>query len=159
MKKQNINVLTLERKPRKRRWPLITGISAGAVFGIVGILLFFIPTIVSTNMAKKRIINAMETNLGRKVEIDDIRMSWSDGVDVRNILIKEREGVPGDAFVKVDRFYCNIRFFPLIKKQIRIRELIIDSPEVVIHRYRDTVFKGDESKVPETKPSPSTREI
>ncbi|MDR4499550.1 MAG: AsmA family protein [Candidatus Scalindua sp.] len=156
MKKQNNNILTFETQTRKRRWPLITGISAGAVFGILVILLFLIPTIVSTNMAKNRIINALETNLDRKVEIDDIRMSWSDGLDVRNILIKEREGVPGDAFVKVDRFYCNIRFFPLIKKQIRIRELIIDSPEVVVHRYRDTVFKGDDSKVPKPKPSPET---
>ncbi len=136
-------ILTLETRPKKRRWPKITGISIGAVFGVLGILLLLIPTFVSSNMAKKRIINAMETNLGRKVEVDDITMSWSDGIEVRNILIKEREGVPSDAFVKVDRFFCDIQFFPLIKKQLRIRELIIDNPEVVVHRYKETVFDGD----------------
>ncbi|MDR4505781.1 MAG: AsmA family protein [Candidatus Scalindua sp.] len=148
--------MTLETRPKKRRWPVITGISVGAVFGITGILVLLIPTFVSTDMAKSRIIRAMETNLGRKVEVDDIRMSWSDGVDVRNILIKEREGIPGDAFIKVDRFYCDIQFFPLIRKQIRIRELIIDNPEVVVHRYKQTVSDG-ESTTPESK-QPSVTE-
>ncbi len=95
----------------------------------------------------------MEKNLGRKVEVGDITMSWSEGVEVRNLLIKEREGVPGDAFVKVDRFYCDIQFVPLIKKQIRIRELVIDNPVVVVHRFVERGFDGGSSKTPESKSS------
>lgn len=148
----------METRQKKRRWPVITGISVGAVFGIVGILVLLIPTFVSTDMAKNRIIRAMETNMERKVEIGDIRMSWSDGVEVRNVLIKEREGVPSNAFIKVGRFYCDIQFLPLIKKQIRIRKLAIDNPEVVVHRYKEAVFDG-ESKISESKQASETERV
>ena len=55
-------------------------------------------------------------------------MSWSSGLDIKNIHIKEREGLQGDTFVKVNRILVDIDFIPLIKKQIRINDMIIDSP-------------------------------
>ncbi len=142
-------------KTRKRRWPMIVGISIGSVIGILGIIILLIPTIVSSDMVKNKIINNLEASLGRKVQIDDINMSWSSGFDIKNIHIKEREGLQGDTFIKVNRILCDIDFFPLISKQIRINNLIIDSPEIVLQKGKEGVFSYEDiSKPAEPMPAP-----
>jgi len=81
------------------------------------------------------------------VQIDDINMSWSSGLDIKNIHIRERKDLPGDTFVKVKRILCNIEFVPLIKKQIRINDLIIDAPEIVIQRDKNGLFNYENKSV------------
>ena len=111
----------MQEKNRKR-WPMIVGISIGGVIAVLVIIVSLIPTIVSSGMVKNKIINSMETGLNRKVQIDDINMSWSSGLDIKNIYIKERDDLPGDTFVKVKSILCNIDFVPLIKKNNRKKE-------------------------------------
>ena len=82
---------------------MIVGISIGGVIGALIIIVSLIPTIVSSGMVKNKIINNLEAGLSRKVQIDDINMSWSSGIDIKNIHIKERDDLPGDTFVKVKR--------------------------------------------------------
>jgi uncharacterized protein involved in outer membrane biogenesis len=139
---------------RKRKWPMIVGISIGGVIGILGLIILLIPAIVSSDMVKNKIINNLEASLGRKVQIDDINMSWSSGLDIKNIHIKEREGIQGDTFVKVNRILCDIDFFPLINKQIRINDLIIDSPEIVLQKGKEGVFSYEDISKP-VKPTPA----
>ncbi len=142
-------------KIRKRKWPMIVGISIGGVIGILGIIILLIPTIVSSDMVKNKIINNLETSLGREVNIDDINMSWSSGLDIKNIHIKESADLPGDMFVKVNRILCDIDFFPLISKQIRINDLIIDSPEIVLQKGKEGVFSYEDiSKLVKPTPAP-----
>ncbi|HJO48917.1 MAG TPA: hypothetical protein QF625_08225, partial [Candidatus Scalindua sp.] len=95
-------------KTRKRRWPKIVGISIGSIICILAIIVSLIPTIVSSNMVKNKIINNLEASLSREVNIDDINMSWSSGLDIKNIHIKESSDLPGDTFVKVNRILCDI---------------------------------------------------
>ena len=142
-------------KTRKRKWPMIVGISIGGVIGILGIIILLIPTIVSSNVVKNKIINNLEASLGRKVQIDDMNMSWSSGLDIKNIHIKERDGLQGDTFVKVNRILCDIDFVSLINKQIRINDLIIDSPEIVLQKAKEGVFNYEDiSKPAEPMPAP-----
>ena len=126
---------------------MIVGISIGGVIGVLIIIVSLIPTIVSSGMVKNKIINSLEAGLNRKVQIDDINMSWSSGLDIKNIHIKERDDLPGDTFVKVKRILCNIDFVPLIKKQIRINDLIIDSPEIVIQKDKQGLFNYEDKRV------------
>ncbi len=135
------------REKTRKRWPMIVGISIGGVLGLLIIIISLIPTIVSSGMVKNKIINSIEAGLSRKVQIDDINMSWSSGLDIKNIHIREREDLPGDTFVKVKRILCNIEFVPLIKKQIRINDLIIDSPEIVIQRDKNGLFNYEDKSV------------
>ncbi|ODS33605.1 MAG: hypothetical protein SCARUB_01268 [Candidatus Scalindua rubra] len=153
MPEENNKTETL--KIHKRRWPLIVGISIGGVIGALAIIVSLIPTIVSSDMVKNKIINNLEASLGRKVQIDDINMSWSSGLDIKNIHIKERDDLPGDTFVKVNRILCDIDFVPLIKKQIRINDLIIDNPEIVLQKGKEGVFSYEDiSKPVEPMPAP-----
>ena len=136
------------QEKNKKRWPMIVGISIGGVVGVLLIIVSLIPTIVSSGMVKNKIITTLEASLNRKVQIDDINMSWSSGIDIKNIYIKERDDLPGDTFVKVKSILCNIDFVPLIKKQIRINDLIIDSPEIVIQKDKQGLFNYEEKSVP-----------
>ena len=135
------------RERNRKRWPVIVGISIGGIIGVLIIIVSLIPTIVSSGMVKNKIINSIEAGLGRKVQIDDINMSWSSGLDIKNIHIREREDLPGDTFVKVKRILCNIEFVPLIKKQIRINDLIIDGPEIVIQRDENGLFNYEDKRI------------
>jgi uncharacterized protein involved in outer membrane biogenesis len=146
-------------KTDKRRWPMVVGISVGGVIGAIIILVLLTPLIVSSGMIKNKIINNLETSLNRKVQIDDIKMSWLSGLDIKNIYIKERKGVAGDTFIKINRILCDIDFIPLMKKQIRINDLIIDSPEIVIQKDKDGVFNYEDiSKPIETVSTTETTE-
>lgn len=142
-------------KTRKRKWPIIVGISIGSIICILAIIVSLIPTIVSSNMVKNKIINNLEASLNREVQIDDIDMSWSSGLDIKNIHIKERDGLPGDTFVKVNRIIFDINFFPLINKQIRINDLIIDSPEIVLQKGREGIFNYEDMSKPDASPEPT----
>ncbi|MDP7530000.1 MAG: AsmA-like C-terminal region-containing protein [Candidatus Scalindua sp.] len=141
-------------KTRKRKWPMIVGISIGGVICILAILVSLIPTIVSSNMVKNKIIINLEASLNREVNIDDINMSWSSGLDIKNIHIKDGNGLQGDTFVKVNRILCDIDFLPLIRKQIRINDLIIDSPEIVLQKGREGVLSDENISKP-VKPTPT----
>ncbi|GAX62170.1 hypothetical protein SCALIN_C28_0374 [Candidatus Scalindua japonica] len=127
---------------------MIVGVSIGGIIGVLIILVSLIPAIVSSGLVKNKIINSLETGLDRKVQIDDISMSWSNGLDIKNIHIREREDLQGDEFVRVKRIICNIDFIPLISKQIRINNLIIDSPEIVIQKDKDGVFNFEDKITP-----------
>ena len=135
------------RGKTRKRWSMIVGISIGGVLGLLIIIVSLIPTIVSSSMVKNKIISIIEAGLSRKVQIDDINMSWSSGLDIKNIHIREREDLPGDTFAKVKRILCNIEFVPLIKKQIRINDLIIDGPEIVIQRDKNGLFNYEDKRV------------
>ena len=69
---------------------MIVGISIGGVIGALAIIVLLIPAIVSSGIAQNIIINNLEASLNRKVQIDGIHMSWSSGLDIKNIHIKER---------------------------------------------------------------------
>ncbi len=127
---------------------MVVGISVGGVIGALIILILLTPLIMSSGMIKNKIISNLETGLNRKVQIEDIKMSWSSGLDIKNIYIKEREDLSGDTFIKINRILCNIDFIPLMKKQIRINDLIIDSPVIVLQK--------DKSKPIETEPTTET---
>ncbi|MHC4139126.1 MAG: AsmA family protein, partial [Planctomycetota bacterium] len=143
------------QEKNKKKWPMIVGISIGGVIGVLIIIVSLIPTIVSSGIVKNKIINSLETGLNRKIQIDDINMSWSSGLDIKNIHIKERDDLPGDTFVKVKRILCNMDFMPLIKKQIRINDLIIDSPEIVIQKDKKGMFNYEDRRAPiEPGPTP-----
>jgi len=141
-------------KTRKRKWPIIVGISIGSIIGILAIIVSLIPTIVSSDMVKNKIINNLEASLSREVNIDDINMSWSSGLDIKNIHIKESPDLPGDTFVKVNRILCDIDFLPLISKQIKIHDLIVDSPEIVLQKRKEDV-PGDEDISKPVTPAPT----
>ncbi len=132
----------------KGKWPKIVGISIGGVMGLLAIVILLLPNIISSNIAKKRIVNFLKTNLNREVQIGDINMSWSGGLDIKNIFIKERDDFLGDTFVKVDRILCDIEFIPLIRRQIRIRSLVIESPEIVLQRDEGGVFNYEDIGAP-----------
>jgi hypothetical protein len=86
-------------------------------------------------------------------------MSWSSGFDIKNIHIKEREDLPGDTFLKVDRILCDIKLLPLLRKQIKIRSLVIDNPEIVLQRGKKGISKyEDKGKPAEAIPSLKTME-
>lgn len=135
-------------KTHKRRWPMVVGISVGGVICAFIILVLLTPLIISSGVIKNKIINNLETELNRKVQIEDIKMSWSNGLDIKHIYIREREDLPGDTFVKINRILCNIDFFPLIKKQIRVNDLIIDSPEIVLQRDKGGAFNYEDISKP-----------
>ncbi len=146
-------------KTHKRRWPMVVGISVGGVIVALIILVLLTPLVISSGMIKNKIINNLETDLNRKVQIEDIKMSWTSGLDIKNIYIREREDLPGDTFVKINRILCNIDFVPLIKKQIRINDLVIDNPEIILQKDKNGVFNYEDiSKPKETVSSAETSE-
>lgn len=138
------NLKTGAVKRAKVRWIKIAAIFIGSVFGLLAILIFLLPTILSSEIAKGSIVNIIETYLNREVEIKDLNMSWSGGLDIKDLLIKEKSGLPGDTFIKVDRFYCDMEFFPLIRKQFKIKSLVIDRPEIVIQRDKNGRFNYED---------------
>jgi len=137
----------------KRRWPMIVGISIGGVIGVIGIIFLLIPTIISSNFSKGKVEKILGESLGREVKIGSFSMGWSSGIDIKNIFIKEREDLPGDTFVKVNRIFCDIQYRPLMKKQIKIKNLLIDSPEIVLQRDKEGILNVEDiGKSAETKP-------
>jgi hypothetical protein len=109
------------------------------VLGIF-ILLFiglniFIKSYLSGERLKAMILPRAESLTGRKVSLEDIRVSLFKGVVAKGLSVKEIDGQKD--FFKMKEFVLSYRLLPLLKKQLVISKIEILSPSVTIVKDRN----------------------
>jgi hypothetical protein len=124
----------------------IAWISAAILLGIVLVLAVVVWLTVDVDMIE----SAMEKQLSRRVEIGSIKaglFSSVSGFDIEQVAISDRhsreqiesEGKLGEdeIFIRLESLKLNFEFWPLLRRQLRIRSLLINQPEIRVVRYPD----------------------
>ena len=87
------------------------------------------PFVINLNNYKGKIVNIAKSNLGRDMDFDNIEISLLSGLgaEIRGLRIAENPEFGKGDFVHLERLLIKIKLFPLLKKQVQVKELILKS--------------------------------
>ena len=99
----------------------------------VAVALFF-----PKEKAKEIALERISAALNRKVTVDNVSMSfWGGlGVNLEGIRVSNPDGFTWSQFLEAEALDVKLKFWPLLKKQIRIDRLILDSPRIGLLKTR-----------------------
>jgi len=125
----------------KRKWPRI--ILAIVLILVVAILLITTLVPISPKMLSKfgisldEVLAKVEIKLGRKVNIEDFRLSLLKGGTFENIEIANHKDFSKTPFFKTDKMIVKYALLPLIHKELVIKKIILVKPQILIERSKE----------------------
>ena len=131
---------------------VILGVLAGLVVaGAVALLL-----LLDVNAYKPRIEAAATDALGMELRIRGkagLRLIPSVGISVADVRVRNR----GTDLAKVGSLRIGVKLVPLLSREVRITELVLDKPDVLIEKGKDGKFNF-ETPLKASRPAPSAAE-
>jgi uncharacterized protein involved in outer membrane biogenesis len=117
-------------------WVVAIFITVLVIFSIAVRLIFTKEKLIS--MVQPQV----EKALNRKVAIEDISPSVFRGlgVDIKGLEISNLPGYEQKDLFKIKNFSVRVKFWPLLKKRIEVRKIILDQPEIFIGKNREGVL-------------------
>ncbi|HVP36981.1 MAG TPA: AsmA family protein [Terriglobales bacterium] len=116
------------------------------IVGIVIALLIIVSIAVRLIFTKEKLIAMVqpqvEKALSRKVSIEDISPSIFSGlgVDIKGLEISNLPGYEQKDLFKIKNFSVRVKLWPLLKKRIEVRKIILDQPEIFIEKNKEGVL-------------------
>jgi len=103
-------------------------VSAGAFF--------LVSRLLDPEAYRERILAMAEKALDRRVSCTGMSLSWNPAPSLvfRGVVVRERKG--SGAFLSVDRLTVSPALLPLLRKQVLLREIVLDRPRVWLARDR-----------------------
>ncbi len=135
----------------KRGLKILIGIVATII-----VLLLLVSLVAKIVFTKEKLLSLvipkMEQALNRRVEIDDISVSVFGGlgVDIKGMRIFNPPAFAEEEFVKFDQLLVRVKFWPLFRKRVEVKKLILKDPLINLEKNREgvsnfaDVLKGEE---------------
>lgn len=112
------------------------------ILGIMGAVYLVASLTLSNYLSQERLrimlVEPVEDQLGRKIEIGSIKISLFSGIDIKDIVVKEKN--PAQEFASIGNFRLQYELLPLLKKRLVINEVLIDKPSIKISRNARGIF-------------------
>ncbi len=127
-----------------------TGIMTGLTLILYLVLAFFFPN----DLVRKYAIAEISTALKRKIDIQSAQINLFKGIELKKVVLYESDSLKAPnaklppPFVSIDALILKYRFWPLLKKQIKIHEVRIDSPTVFLSQNPDGRWNFDDLIAP-----------
>ena len=126
------------QKTRFHRILIKSLIALGVFLVVVLVLAFlvlaFLPTIASTDQAKRIITDQIEKSLNHPVRIQEIDWTWTNGLVISGIDIPDRPDFSSDqSIIFVDRAILDFRFRELLDRRLQF-SVIMKRPEIHLIR-------------------------
>ena len=87
--------------------------------------------------------DAAKKYLGRQIKYDKLSFNII-GVSFTNLSVSENPSFESGTFVKAGTLSVKVKLFPLLRKEIRVKRIIIDGLDVKIIRNKDGIFNFDD---------------
>lgn len=116
---------------------------------LFGILLFIIVLLFSApRIARQYIVNNSYELIGRRMNIDKIRLNYFTGsLTIRDLRMFENDST--STFLSFNRFYVNISYWPLLKNELKVTEVALDGLYAQVLQ-KGTIFNFDDLTKPDT---------
>ncbi len=92
---------------------------------------------------KSYIVDYAKNNLNREVSFDSLSFKFI-GIDLKNFKMSERATFNEGTFIKSDDFIIKISPLPLLKKNIKISNILLDSIDINITKDENGLFNFDD---------------
>ncbi len=140
-----------------RKW-ITGGVMLAAMIIVVSAVILNINALISRN--KDYLIGQVEQALGRKVTVGNVEATIWGGIGVRlsNFALAEDPTYGSEDFVRARDLQLNLKLWPLLKKEVQVKRLILHDPVVRVIRNAtgefnfSTVGDGDKDKRQKKEP-------
>jgi uncharacterized protein involved in outer membrane biogenesis len=125
----------------KKGWKIVLW-----VIGILIALMIIASIAVRLIFTKEKLLSMIqpkvEEALNRKVSIEDISPSIFKGlgVDIKGLKISNLPGFEQEDLFRIKNFSVRVKFWPLLKKRIEVRKIILEKPEIFIEKNKEKVL-------------------
>ncbi|MDA8433289.1 MAG: AsmA family protein [Nitrospiraceae bacterium] len=116
----------------------VLAVASGVLLAGAAGLSLFVGSYLKSDKLKSVLVPRIEQLTGRTVKIDSIQVSLLRGIVVKGFSIKEKSGEGN--FLSSRMFVLDFRLLPLLKKEVVIKKLELDSPSVRIERRKDGTY-------------------
>jgi len=116
---------SIYRKKRSIIWPLLAALLLIVISGLL-----FLPSLLSTDWAEKRIKQAVNSRIPGQINFDDLSLSWSKGILGQGITYDDRSG---GIVVKVAQITTSKGLFALAANYKELGEIIVKDPVAYIY--------------------------
>jgi uncharacterized protein involved in outer membrane biogenesis len=84
------------------------------------------------------LIEPVEDQLGRQLEIGAIDVSFFSGINITDIMVHGQE--PAEDFLSIAAFRLDFQLLPLLRKKLVLTEIVIDQPSLKLSRNAKGVY-------------------
>ena len=116
----------------------ILGIVAAVLVALAVVVVILAKVLITPERIRQTILPVARESLHREVTLGDIEVSLFSGIEVRNLVVREREGT--EPFIAADRVVLRYRFWPLLLGHVVVDEVRLDHPHLQVERLRDGSF-------------------
>lgn len=108
--------------------------------GMTALALYNLDNIINNN--KEYIVEQIEDATGRKAEVDTIGLNIFGGLGIQLTDFKLRDDprFSENHFVSASRLIVNVEFFPLLRKQLAVKKVILSNPYISIIKNKNGVY-------------------
>ena len=123
-----------------RKWLIVTGAIVAVTVALGFLLLLNVNSLVARN--KSYLIAQAESALGRKIAVGEVEATlWSGlGARLSDFTMSEDPAYGSGEFVRAKDVQVNLRFWPLLHKEVQIKRVILHDPVIQIIRGIDGKF-------------------
>ncbi len=135
-------------------------ITLSSVFVFLLITVAIAPFVINLNKYKDRIITLAKPYLNREFDFEDVKLTLISGlgVEINELRIADNPEFGSEDFLSLQSLRIKVALFPLLKKKIQIKKLIMDEPVVCLVRnskgefnFSDMVNDAEEDEKPQVK--------
>lgn len=118
------------------------------------------------NRNREYILAQAEQALGRKVAVQDIGVTLWGGIGVRltDFALADDPAFSSRDFIRADNLQVNVEFLPLLRKELRVKRLILREPVISVIRNKQGTFNfaslggpGRAKEAPKAEEAPPAR--
>ncbi len=132
------------------------------IVGIVVLLLIlfagltaFVKYYLTDERIKEIVVPVAEKALGRQVSLGNISVGLFNGIVINDFIVKEAEGTADPDFINTGAFVFKYDLLPLLKKQVVIKEVLLDQATVRVTRDAQGEFNFASLAVLQKKEQPT----
>ena len=110
---------------------------------LFGVALYNLNTIINDN--REYFVAFAEAEIGRKISLRHLGLSVGDGLSIRAkyLTVADDAAFSSAPFLRIGDLRCSVRFWPLLRKEVQVKRVIVTKPEVTLIRDASGKFNFD----------------
>ena len=149
------------------RWGRILFMIVIGLAALIILALALAPSLLNLEHIKEQIVNRVEQQINRDVELGQVRLAFFSGLGagLDKLTIANPKGWQSPYFVKVDTLSVKVALRPLLNRRIEVSNIILKAGEIVVERdaqgrfnYDDLIAGSADSTTPTEPAQPGTPE-
>lgn len=128
------------------RWGRALLIIVIGLVTLIVVALALAPALLNLEQIKEQIVNRVEQQLHRNVELGQMRLEFFSGLGagLDKLTIANPKGWQSPYFVKVDTLSIKVALLPLLSRKIEVSKIILNTGDIVVERDAQGRFNYDD---------------